>query len=165
MQMLYSAIVAVFPLQNPGCHSTARAVCNDCHHNGCHQQQGLSAVTATTTTLWLWMLRVCTSVMEVVLSRHFRSWLCWKENLRSWSSLFPLPNEILAEQPFISLLQGKLSFANGFILEGTFTNKSGQGLQTHGILNTSSEQLEDRITKAWATRADFSAHSMCFDST
>ncbi|XP_010023064.1 PREDICTED: ALS2 C-terminal-like protein, partial [Nestor notabilis] len=44
--------------------------------------------------------------------------------------------------------KGKLSFANGFILEGTFTNKSGQGLQTHGILNTSNEQLDDRITKA-----------------
>ncbi|NWH57459.1 AL2CL protein, partial [Geococcyx californianus] len=44
--------------------------------------------------------------------------------------------------------KGKLSFANGFILEGTFTNKSGQGLQTHGILNTSNEQLDERITKA-----------------
>ncbi|XP_057258854.1 ALS2 C-terminal-like protein isoform X1 [Pezoporus wallicus] len=44
--------------------------------------------------------------------------------------------------------KGKLSFANGFILEGTFTNKLGQGLQTHGILNTSNEQLDDRITKA-----------------
>uniref|UniRef100_A0A8C6IT57 Uncharacterized protein n=1 Tax=Melopsittacus undulatus TaxID=13146 RepID=A0A8C6IT57_MELUD len=44
--------------------------------------------------------------------------------------------------------KGKLSFANGFILEGTFTNKSGQGLQTHGVLNTSNEQLDDRITKA-----------------
>ncbi|XP_054245970.1 ALS2 C-terminal-like protein [Indicator indicator] len=43
--------------------------------------------------------------------------------------------------------KGKLSFANGFILEGTFTNKSGQGLQTHGILNTSHEQLDDSITK------------------
>ncbi|KAM6283109.1 ALS2 C-terminal-like protein [Porphyrio hochstetteri] len=44
--------------------------------------------------------------------------------------------------------KGKLSFANGFVLEGTFTNKLGQGLQTHGILNTSNEQLDDRITKA-----------------
>ncbi|XP_068790166.1 ALS2 C-terminal-like protein isoform X9 [Struthio camelus] len=44
--------------------------------------------------------------------------------------------------------KGKLSFANGFVLEGTFTNKSGQGLQTQGILNTSNEQLDDRITKA-----------------
>nr|XP_009914221.1 PREDICTED: ALS2 C-terminal-like protein isoform X1 [Haliaeetus albicilla]XP_009914222.1 PREDICTED: ALS2 C-terminal-like protein isoform X1 [Haliaeetus albicilla] len=44
--------------------------------------------------------------------------------------------------------KGKLSFANGFILEGTFTNKSGQGLQMHGTLNTSNEQLDDRITKA-----------------
>ncbi|NXY45383.1 AL2CL protein, partial [Ceuthmochares aereus] len=44
--------------------------------------------------------------------------------------------------------KGKLSFANGFTLEGTFTNKSGQGLQTHGILNTSNEQLDERITKA-----------------
>ncbi|XP_065523035.1 ALS2 C-terminal-like protein isoform X2 [Lathamus discolor] len=44
--------------------------------------------------------------------------------------------------------KGKLSFANGFTLEGTFTNKLGQGLQTHGILNTSNEQLDDRITKA-----------------
>ncbi|NWQ82264.1 AL2CL protein, partial [Columbina picui] len=44
--------------------------------------------------------------------------------------------------------KGKLSFANGFTLEGTFTNKSGQGLQTYGILNTSNEQLDDRITKA-----------------
>ncbi|NWU87653.1 AL2CL protein, partial [Onychorhynchus coronatus] len=43
--------------------------------------------------------------------------------------------------------KGKLSFANGFVLEGTFTNKSGQGLQTHGILNTSNEQLDERITK------------------
>ncbi|XP_062424660.1 ALS2 C-terminal-like protein isoform X1 [Rhea pennata] len=44
--------------------------------------------------------------------------------------------------------KGKLSFANGFILEGTFTSKSGQGLQTQGILNTSNEQLDDRIAKA-----------------
>uniref|UniRef100_A0A8B9S8Y3 ALS2 C-terminal like n=1 Tax=Apteryx owenii TaxID=8824 RepID=A0A8B9S8Y3_APTOW len=44
--------------------------------------------------------------------------------------------------------KGKLSFANGFVLEGTFTNKLGQGLQTQGILNTSNEQLDDRITKA-----------------
>ncbi|KAM6421970.1 ALS2 C-terminal-like protein [Rhynochetos jubatus] len=44
--------------------------------------------------------------------------------------------------------KGKLSFANGFVLEGTFTNKLGQGLQTHGILNTSNEQLDNRITKA-----------------
>uniref|UniRef100_A0A8B9SIG3 ALS2 C-terminal like n=1 Tax=Anas platyrhynchos TaxID=8839 RepID=A0A8B9SIG3_ANAPL len=43
--------------------------------------------------------------------------------------------------------KGKLSFANGFILEGTFTNKSGQGLQTQGILNTSNEQPDERITK------------------
>uniref|UniRef100_A0A8B9F9A4 ALS2 C-terminal like n=1 Tax=Amazona collaria TaxID=241587 RepID=A0A8B9F9A4_9PSIT len=51
--------------------------------------------------------------------------------------------------------KGKLSFANGFILEGTFTNKSGQGLQTHGILNTSNEQLDDRITKAQLGLEDF----------
>ncbi|KAJ7401112.1 hypothetical protein BTVI_98891 [Pitangus sulphuratus] len=43
--------------------------------------------------------------------------------------------------------KGKLSFANGFVLEGTFTTKSGQGLQTHGILNTCHEQLDERVTK------------------
>uniref|UniRef100_A0A8C6ZF31 ALS2 C-terminal like n=1 Tax=Nothoprocta perdicaria TaxID=30464 RepID=A0A8C6ZF31_NOTPE len=51
--------------------------------------------------------------------------------------------------------KGKLSFANGFILEGTFTNKSGQGLQTQGILNTSNEQLDDRITKVQLGLAEF----------
>ncbi|NXE98982.1 AL2CL protein, partial [Menura novaehollandiae] len=43
--------------------------------------------------------------------------------------------------------KGKLSFANGFVLEGTFTNKCGQGLQTRGVLNTSHEQLDESITK------------------
>ncbi|NWU31386.1 AL2CL protein, partial [Dyaphorophyia castanea] len=38
--------------------------------------------------------------------------------------------------------KGKLSFANGFVLEGTFSSRNGQGLQTHGILNTSTEKLE-----------------------
>ncbi|NXY15710.1 AL2CL protein, partial [Atrichornis clamosus] len=43
--------------------------------------------------------------------------------------------------------KGKLSFANGFVLEGTFSNRAGQGLQTHGTLDTSHEQLDGRITK------------------
>ncbi|NXB19827.1 AL2CL protein, partial [Rhagologus leucostigma] len=43
--------------------------------------------------------------------------------------------------------KGKLSFANGFILEGTFSTRNGQGLQTHGILNTSTEKLEERRSK------------------
>ncbi|XP_019336256.1 ALS2 C-terminal-like protein isoform X2 [Alligator mississippiensis] len=43
--------------------------------------------------------------------------------------------------------KGKLTFANGFTLEGTFSNKSGQGLQTQGVLNTSSNQLGDRMIK------------------
>ncbi|XP_074841365.1 ALS2 C-terminal-like protein isoform X2 [Carettochelys insculpta] len=43
--------------------------------------------------------------------------------------------------------KGKLTFSNGFTLEGTFSNKSGHGLQTQGILNTSSDQRDDSITK------------------
>ncbi|NWV12995.1 AL2CL protein, partial [Ptilonorhynchus violaceus] len=43
--------------------------------------------------------------------------------------------------------KGKLSFANGFVLEGTFSNRSGQGLQTHGILNTSGEQPDGNVGK------------------
>ncbi|NWV44767.1 AL2CL protein, partial [Daphoenositta chrysoptera] len=43
--------------------------------------------------------------------------------------------------------KGKLSFANGFILEGTFSTRNGQGLQTHGILNTSTENLQERRSK------------------
>ncbi|NXC07812.1 AL2CL protein, partial [Orthonyx spaldingii] len=38
--------------------------------------------------------------------------------------------------------KGKLSFANGFVLEGTFSARGGPGLQTHGILNTSHEPRE-----------------------
>ncbi|NXJ22839.1 AL2CL protein, partial [Dicrurus megarhynchus] len=40
--------------------------------------------------------------------------------------------------------KGKLSFANGFVLEGTFSTRSGRGLQTHGILNTSAENPDER---------------------
>ncbi|NXS85048.1 AL2CL protein, partial [Erpornis zantholeuca] len=43
--------------------------------------------------------------------------------------------------------KGKLSFANGFVLQGTFSTRNGQGLQTHGILNTSTENLEERRSK------------------
>ncbi|NWV18777.1 AL2CL protein, partial [Origma solitaria] len=43
--------------------------------------------------------------------------------------------------------KGKLSFANGFVLEGTFSTRPGQGLQTHGILNTANEQPEESVTK------------------
>uniref|UniRef100_A0A8C0HA89 ALS2 C-terminal like n=1 Tax=Chelonoidis abingdonii TaxID=106734 RepID=A0A8C0HA89_CHEAB len=43
--------------------------------------------------------------------------------------------------------KGKLTFSNGFTLEGTFSNKSGQGLQTQGILNTSGDQQDASITK------------------
>ncbi|NWV62950.1 AL2CL protein, partial [Malurus elegans] len=43
--------------------------------------------------------------------------------------------------------KGKLSFANGFVLEGTFTTRAGQGLQTHGVLNTCNEQLDEQVTK------------------
>lgn len=60
--MFYSAIVAVFPLQ-------ALCVSFD-------SKDVLSPVTATLMTLLLWMLKMCTSMLEVVLSRRFRSWLC-----------------------------------------------------------------------------------------
>ncbi|NXH89410.1 AL2CL protein, partial [Edolisoma coerulescens] len=43
--------------------------------------------------------------------------------------------------------KGKLSFANGFVLEGTFSARSGRGLQTHGILNTSTEKLDESTSK------------------
>uniref|UniRef100_A0A452IR98 VPS9 domain-containing protein n=1 Tax=Gopherus agassizii TaxID=38772 RepID=A0A452IR98_9SAUR len=43
--------------------------------------------------------------------------------------------------------KGKLTFSNGFTLEGTFSNKSSQGLQTQGILNTSGDQQDASITK------------------
>uniref|UniRef100_A0A670JNS4 ALS2 C-terminal like n=1 Tax=Podarcis muralis TaxID=64176 RepID=A0A670JNS4_PODMU len=36
--------------------------------------------------------------------------------------------------------KGKLTFPNGFTLEGTFSSKSTHGLQTQGILDTSGEQ-------------------------
>ncbi|NXI87120.1 AL2CL protein, partial [Rhipidura dahli] len=40
--------------------------------------------------------------------------------------------------------KGKLSFPNGFVLEGTFGTRNSRGLQTHGILNTSMEKPEER---------------------
>ncbi|XP_062978744.1 ALS2 C-terminal-like protein [Elgaria multicarinata webbii] len=51
--------------------------------------------------------------------------------------------------------KGKLTFPNGFTLEGTFSNKSSQGLQTQGILNTSGEQLDDTTTKLQLGQAEF----------
>nr|XP_014432354.1 ALS2 C-terminal-like protein [Pelodiscus sinensis] len=51
--------------------------------------------------------------------------------------------------------KGKLTFSNGFTLEGTFSNKSGQGLQTQGTLNTSSDKQEDSITKVQLGLDDF----------
>ncbi|NXO62386.1 AL2CL protein, partial [Phainopepla nitens] len=38
--------------------------------------------------------------------------------------------------------KGKLSFANGFVLEGTFGPRSGRGLQSHGTLSTAPEPPE-----------------------
>ncbi|NWT01846.1 AL2CL protein, partial [Mionectes macconnelli] len=43
--------------------------------------------------------------------------------------------------------KGKLSFANGFVLEGTFSAKPGQGLQTQGTLDTRHEQLAGRSSR------------------
>ncbi|KAH0627671.1 hypothetical protein JD844_003750 [Phrynosoma platyrhinos] len=51
--------------------------------------------------------------------------------------------------------KGKLTFPNGFTLEGTFTNKSNQGLQTQGVLNTSGEEPDDTITKIQLGREEF----------
>ncbi|KAF4795713.1 ALS2 C-terminal like protein [Turdus rufiventris] len=38
--------------------------------------------------------------------------------------------------------KGKLSLANGFVLEGTFSARGGRGLHTRGVLNTSNEPRE-----------------------
>uniref|UniRef100_A0A7M4E3L1 ALS2 C-terminal like n=1 Tax=Crocodylus porosus TaxID=8502 RepID=A0A7M4E3L1_CROPO len=58
------------------------------------------------------------------------------------SGILLLENDSIYEGNFTEDLmfvgKGKLTFANGFTLEGTFSNKSGQGLQTQGVLNTSS---------------------------
>ncbi|XP_068032419.1 ALS2 C-terminal-like protein isoform X1 [Anomalospiza imberbis] len=35
--------------------------------------------------------------------------------------------------------KGKLSMANGFVLEGTFSSRGGRGLSTHGVLSTATE--------------------------
>ncbi|XP_061443337.1 ALS2 C-terminal-like protein [Rhineura floridana] len=43
--------------------------------------------------------------------------------------------------------KGKLTFSNGFTLEGTFSSKSSHGLQTQGVLDTSGEQQDNTITK------------------
>ncbi|XP_029444135.1 ALS2 C-terminal-like protein isoform X2 [Rhinatrema bivittatum] len=43
--------------------------------------------------------------------------------------------------------KGKLTFPNGFTLEGTFKNKAGNGLQTQGVLNTASKELDKSITR------------------
>ncbi|XP_067326506.1 ALS2 C-terminal-like protein isoform X1 [Anolis sagrei] len=51
--------------------------------------------------------------------------------------------------------KGKLTFPNGFTLEGTFTNKSSQGLHTEGILNTSGEEPDDTITKIQLGQREF----------
>nr|XP_056713937.1 ALS2 C-terminal-like protein [Euleptes europaea] len=51
--------------------------------------------------------------------------------------------------------KGKLAFPNGFTLEGTFSNKSSQGLQTQGILNTSGEQPHEQMTKLQLGQKEF----------
>ncbi|XP_034615656.1 ALS2 C-terminal-like protein isoform X3 [Trachemys scripta elegans] len=67
------------------------------------------------------------------------------------SGILLLENDSVYEGNFTRDLtfvgKGKLTFSNGFTLEGTFSNKSGQGLQTQGILNTSSDQQDASITK------------------
>uniref|UniRef100_A0A674IP71 ALS2 C-terminal like n=1 Tax=Terrapene triunguis TaxID=2587831 RepID=A0A674IP71_9SAUR len=67
------------------------------------------------------------------------------------SGILLLENDSIYEGNFTRDLtfvgKGKLTFSNGFTLEGTFSNKSGQGLQTQGILNTSSDQQDASITK------------------
>ncbi|XP_077159443.1 ALS2 C-terminal-like protein isoform X2 [Paroedura picta] len=51
--------------------------------------------------------------------------------------------------------KGKLTFPNGFILEGTFSHKSSQGLQTQGILDTSGEQPDRQRTKLQLGQKEF----------
>uniref|UniRef100_A0A8C3S6T5 ALS2 C-terminal like n=1 Tax=Chelydra serpentina TaxID=8475 RepID=A0A8C3S6T5_CHESE len=67
------------------------------------------------------------------------------------SGILLLEDDSVYEGNFTSDLtfvgKGKLTFSNGFTLEGTFSNKSGQGLQTQGILNTSGDQQDASITK------------------
>ncbi|XP_060103921.1 ALS2 C-terminal-like protein [Heteronotia binoei] len=51
--------------------------------------------------------------------------------------------------------KGKLTFPNGFTLEGTFSNKSSQGLRTQGILDTSGEQPDQHMTKLQLGQKEF----------
>ncbi|XP_072858878.2 ALS2 C-terminal-like protein [Pogona vitticeps] len=51
--------------------------------------------------------------------------------------------------------KGKLTFPNGFTLEGTFANKSRHGLQTQGVLNTSGEQMDDTLAKLQLGQEEF----------
>ncbi|KAJ6655083.1 hypothetical protein lerEdw1_005987 [Lerista edwardsae] len=51
--------------------------------------------------------------------------------------------------------KGKLTFPNGFVLEGTFANKSNQGTQTQGVLDTSGELQDDAVTKLQLGHEEF----------
>ncbi|XP_054847963.1 ALS2 C-terminal-like protein [Eublepharis macularius] len=51
--------------------------------------------------------------------------------------------------------KGKLTFPNGFTLEGTFSNRSSQGLHTQGILNTSGEQQDEHMAKLQLGQKEF----------
>lgn len=51
--------------------------------------------------------------------------------------------------------KGKLTFPNGYVLEGTFTNKSSRVTQTQGILDTSGELQDDAVTKLQLGHEEF----------
>ncbi|XP_048366874.1 ALS2 C-terminal-like protein isoform X2 [Sphaerodactylus townsendi] len=51
--------------------------------------------------------------------------------------------------------KGKLTFPNGFTLEGSFANTSSQGLQTQGILNTAGEQQDEQMCKLQLGQKEF----------
>ncbi|XP_053121368.1 ALS2 C-terminal-like protein isoform X2 [Hemicordylus capensis] len=75
------------------------------------------------------------------------------------SGVLLLEDDSIYEGNFTSDLtfvgKGKLTFPNGFTLEGTFSNKSSQGLHTQGVLNTSGEQTVDAVTKLQLGQEEF----------
>uniref|UniRef100_A0A8D0FYT8 ALS2 C-terminal like n=1 Tax=Sphenodon punctatus TaxID=8508 RepID=A0A8D0FYT8_SPHPU len=79
----------------------------------------------------------------------------WQEDHRHGQGIVVMQSGVCYQRTFEMDRMGKLTFLNGFTLEGTFSNKSGHGLQTQGILNTSGDQQDDKVTKVQLGMEEF----------
>ncbi|KAL9871073.1 ALS2 C-terminal-like protein isoform 4-T5 [Geothlypis trichas] len=64
----------------------------------------------------------------------------WSDDLRHGEGIVVTQSGLCYQRTFhAGKMVGKLSLANGFVLQGTFSSRGGRGLSTHGVLSTAPE--------------------------